>query len=293
MINEDNLDNALLQAPVFKDAYQKSIADSFKTARVVHIDDAYAGVIFSDQHRGDGGVADDFKKGNKETYKDALNYYRLANLILAGDIEELAKFKLDKVLSAHADIYPIEAAFHKAGRLTKLDGNHECYLQGQNYDKLKVLFPDLKVENAIVLKYKDMGYIHILHGHQGGVNDGIFAKVGNYLIRKIVLPVQRTLKFQRATPATDMQLRTETENILVHTVEAMHKVIMIAGHTHNLINSANVPKPAYYNTGCGIYAGGRLSCIEIINGKLNTVEWIGNNRFQVSSSKLENLFDRL
>ena len=87
-------------------------------------------VVFSDLHLGDGGGNDDFKK-NGELFLAVLRRHYLEEkftLILNGDIEELARFPLKRIMARWGDIYRVWAEFAGRGALIKLVGNHDLSL---------------------------------------------------------------------------------------------------------------------------------------------------------------------
>ncbi|MEI2747723.1 MAG: hypothetical protein V9E88_03050 [Ferruginibacter sp.] len=70
-------------------------------------------IIFSDQHKGNGTWADDFKACSRN-YCAALNHYNSQGytLINMGDSEELWKFKINDIMKVHHETFIAEAAFH-------------------------------------------------------------------------------------------------------------------------------------------------------------------------------------
>ena len=307
-ISENDLDNILLQIPEVKNNYQKSILKTFKESPLKEINDNSKIVIFSDQHRGSGDHTDDFKKENEITYLKALDYYseEKAFIILNGDIEELAKYELMDCLNAHPKTYSTERDIFLKGNLLKLDGNHEGYLQGKSSKELNLYFPGIVIHPGVKLKYKDRGYIFIFRGHQGGTNDGYFRILNNWFIRNIWLPIQKTFKIKRPTPATDITLNTEAEQTLYNTAELIPHTLTVAGHTHNFFAASEMPvtitrvppfpvekrKPCYFNSGCGIYENGKVTCVEIFEGKIESVVWMGAQRLVVHSYSLEKLLEK-
>ena len=285
-MNENNLDDALLTISKIKNNYISAIKRIYQNSPKLNITDKSKIIIFSDQHRGDGSFIDDFK--NREIYKQALEYYynNGFTLILNGDIEELWKFKLKKILITYSDIYQLEKLFYDNNRYYKLLGNHDDY-SIMDSKLLKILYPNLNIMEGLKLIY-NKGTIFIFHGHEGGTNDGIFTNFNRFFVNYIWAPIQRIFKINRPTPATNYKLNTTTEEILYDTAIQFDKTIMIAGHTHNFISENNLSKePCYFNTGCGIYDN-RITGIEISNGNIINIEW-SPTRKQINFSNIEDI----
>lgn len=90
-------------------------------------------IIFSDQHKGAGDGADEFRLC-KDTYLAALRHYNSTGftLVLLGDVEELWENKFTEVLAAYRDVLEAEAAFG-AKRYLRVWGNHDDrWMEEQN-----------------------------------------------------------------------------------------------------------------------------------------------------------------
>ena len=119
-------------------------------------------VIFSDLHLGNGTRRDDFKK-NASLFRDVLKQHYLAHdytLILNGDVEELQKFSLKKIIQKWRSVYNIFVEFEQAGRLHKIVGNHDYALTTTRDNPCKT-----KLKDALHFTYKSNS-IFIFHGHQ-------------------------------------------------------------------------------------------------------------------------------
>lgn len=83
-------------------------------------------VVFSDLHMGDGGKNDDFLP-NADLFFQALTHYRNEGhvLVLNGDIEELQRSSLPKIMRRHEKVYSLFDVFHSENRLYKTIGNHD------------------------------------------------------------------------------------------------------------------------------------------------------------------------
>ena len=164
---------------------------AFANAPVIKIDDTDKFIIFSDCHRGDNSISDEFAH-NQNMMLHALDYYwqRGYTFIENGDGEELwehARFK--HIRFAHADIYELIQKFHQEKRYYMIYGNHNMQFRdvGVVRDKLfeyvdeftceKVeLLKGIVVHESLILEYNPTGQqIHIVHGHQGDVpNDQLW-----------------------------------------------------------------------------------------------------------------------
>ena len=84
-------------------------------------------VLFSDQHKGAGDGADEFRKC-KGAYETALQHYRTSGftLILLGDVEELWEQGFKAVRKEYDAILQLEGSF-TAGRYLRVWGNHDDY----------------------------------------------------------------------------------------------------------------------------------------------------------------------
>ncbi len=195
-------------------------------------------IIFSDQHKGDGDLADDFAT-NKDNYHAALDYY-LTNgftYINLGDCEELWENGPEPVLARYAIEMKQEAAFKADNRYYRIFGNHDILW----FDKTavtKFLSPifgiDTQVLEGLVLRTtvseKEVD-IFLAHGHQGDrVSDSnAFSK---WFVGRIWVPIQRWLELNVNTPAKDFHL-TDKHNVMMYEwTKQFENVILITGHTH-------------------------------------------------------------
>jgi hypothetical protein len=204
-------------------------------------------VVLSDQHKGAGDQADEFR-GNEHAYAGALRHYADAGftLILLGDVEELWENDFREVARRHASSLTAEAAFGPS-RYLRLWGNHD---DRWNLDAVmaRELGPHIprapeaggrRVWEAIRFGVASgdtrLGTLLLLHGHQG-----TFASDKIRGVSRLALRVYRL--FQNAfgicwfggctTPAADVCLRGEHDRHLYEWAVAQPGTILIAGHTH-------------------------------------------------------------
>lgn len=161
----------------------RRLTKAYKTAKVEYFDDSSNYVFFSDIHRGNGSISDEFTR-NRNIYLHALKYYYKNDFVYveAGDGDELLEyFDFKYTKNAHADVFSVIKQFYDDDRLIRLYGNHDIYLKNKkyvkenyyrNYDEYKEVFFDflngLEPIEALVLRNLETGQeILTVHGHQG------------------------------------------------------------------------------------------------------------------------------
>ncbi|MCY7292637.1 MAG: metallophosphoesterase [Ferruginibacter sp.] len=251
-------------------------------------------ISFSDQHKGDICLADDFKN-NDTNYVAALKYYNENNFsfIALGDTEELWKFTPQQILQANENSLAAEAAFQPE-RLFKTFGNHDIIWK----NKLDLLFNlkkyftmPLVVYEGMVIKLKTATSalrIFLTHGHQGDImsdNNGF----STWIIAHLWMPLQRYLQINVNTPSSDYSLRNKHNIMMSEWSGAQKNLLLITGHTHVPVfasgkyfnhPSNNIPgkkqallKPSYFNTGCCCFDDGDITGIEISDGFIRLIKW--------------------
>ena len=195
-------------------------------------------ILFSDQHKGAGDGADDFRLA-APTYLAALDYYlqndfRLINL---GDNEELWENTLGPVKKFHAASFAAERAFAERNAFIKVIGNHDLFwlLDPFAWWQIKELFsPDLKIYEGLILHTMVEGKpfrIYCTHGHQGDLSsDGNwFSKT---FVSRIWAPLQSWLNINPNTPAYDNEKKTLHNEMMYQWAVEHNDGILITGHTH-------------------------------------------------------------
>jgi len=87
----------------------KNLDKLFERSPTIELKQNHKWVVFSDLHMGDGGSTDDFKP-NADLFTEALNqHYYMSNygLLLNGDVEELQRFSLKKIIDKWQSVYEI------------------------------------------------------------------------------------------------------------------------------------------------------------------------------------------
>ena len=252
-------------------------------------------IIFSDQHKGDRGWADDFHSC-EPNYIAALKYYHAEgfSFINLGDSEELWKFTAEKILPANAKPFAAEAAF-QPNRYFKTFGNHDIIWK----NKLDVLFwlkkyfaMPLPVYEGIILQIKNLPiplHIFLTHGHQGDKMSDNNA-FSTWVIAHIWMPLQRYLRINVNTPSKDFTLKNKHNKMMYEWSSRRKNMLLITGHTHSPVFASGKYlkhpsneidtgltmqqlKPTYFNTGCCCFSDGDITGIEISNQYIRLIKW--------------------
>ncbi len=271
-------------------------------------------IIFSDQHKGDRSVADDFKS-SEQNYITALKTYNEQGFtfINLGDSEELWKFSIDKILLKNEKAFTAEAAF-QPDRFYKTFGNHDLMWKNMADVFLwlrKNFAMPLPIHEGIVLKLKTKSgalKIFLTHGHQGDTMSDNNA-FSTWVVAHIWLPLQRYLNININTPSNDFSLRNEHNIMMSEWSGAQEKLLLVTGHTHVPVfasgryynhPSNNIPgkeqhfiKPSYFNTGCCCFSDGDITGIEIADGYLRLIKWTDSGGEPVKKILEEKLMEDL
>ncbi|MCK5762572.1 MAG: serine/threonine protein phosphatase, partial [Clostridiales bacterium] len=169
---------------------KQRLTGAYNNARVEFIDENSKYIFFSDCHRGDGSLSDEFAK-NKNIFIHALEYYYKNDFVYVevGDGDELWEHRNAKhIITANKDVYAVIRKFHFKNRLILLYGNHNIYLKNQKYviknyytyysdykEVTRDFLKDIHPIEALVLKHKKTGQeILTVHGHQGDFSNDQF-----------------------------------------------------------------------------------------------------------------------
>ena len=195
-------------------------------------------IIFSDQHKGAGDFADDFRL-SQNNYLGALNYYYEEGytLISLGDSEELWENTADEVIAKNQESLSLEAKFNSVGRYYRVFGNHDLAWKFElNCNKyLKPIFGEkINVYEGLILNtnHNSKGYtIFLTHGHQGDKrSDGNAFSM--WVVSNIWTPIQRFLNVSINTVANSIEL-VDKHNIIMYEWSLVEKnLVFISGHTH-------------------------------------------------------------
>lgn len=182
-------------------------------------------VIFSDLHMGDGGTTDDFKSSAKLFVSALEAYYAKGNyrLLLNGDVEEMQRFSLKKIVRQWQGVYELFEWFHINTQLVKTVGNHDL--------ELSLLEPDnqpygLPVQDAFRLNYGE-DTLFFFHGHQASKK---FQK-HNQLIGFTLKYFANPMGIKNYSVAHSSKKKYNIEKRAYH-YSAYRKVVSVIGHTH-------------------------------------------------------------
>ncbi|WP_436515005.1 metallophosphoesterase [Ekhidna sp. To15] len=180
-------------------------------------------VIFSDLHMGDGGATDDFKR-NAKLFRTVLNEYYLSNdyaLILNGDVEELQRFQLRKIIDKWKAIYELFDAFNAKDNLFKTIGNHDLELQ-----LMKDLPFEYKHYESLKLKFGE-NYLFVFHGHQASKKYQEHNELIGFTLKYFANPLG--IKSYSVSHSSQKQYKIEKS---VYGFSTFYKTMSIIGHTH-------------------------------------------------------------
>jgi UDP-2,3-diacylglucosamine pyrophosphatase LpxH len=227
---------------------KKRLSEVFATSTPVSFDlNDLKLIIFSDLHKGEKDKSDDFLKC-KPYYHAALGYYFEAGyqLVLLGDVEDLWECRPKKVIKAYRDTFELEKRFAEKGRYWRICGNHDEIWDstGKVNQYLKpILGPgitvDISKKLAISSEGKPLGYIFLVHGHQGSISSDMLKGPAKFVVRNLWRPIQRLTGWRTATASADYDIRSIHEIAMlewiveINTTKLDGKVIMVAGHTHH------------------------------------------------------------
>ncbi len=195
-------------------------------------------IIFSDQHKGGGDLADDFVNAESNYIAALQHYYQNGfTFINLGDCEELWESTPKVVMERNRASLAEEVRFLQADKYFRVFGNHDLEWKYaiQQVQYLKPVFGGtLKVYEGIVLQclYTERPYsIFLTHGHQGDKrSDGNgFSK---WVVAAIWTPIQRFLEINLNSVSDSFGL-VDKHNIIMHDWSAtQNNMLLISGHTH-------------------------------------------------------------
>lgn len=269
----------------------KRLTKAYKNAEVRYFDKDSKYIFFSDIHRGDDSVSDEFAR-NQSILLHALDYYYQNDYtyVEIGDGDELWEYADFKhIRFAHSDIFSALKKFYDNKRLVILYGNHNIYLKNRQYVKKNYyryydeykqnsydLFPGITPYESLVLKNSNTRQeIFIVHGHQGDLMNDQFWMISMLMLRYFWRYLHVVGFRNPASPAKNIYKRHKIERNYGKWIRK-HRKMLICGHTHRVRFPKEKQLP-YFNTGCCIHTKG-ISGIEISNGKIMMVNWrIGAN----------------
>jgi len=264
----------------------KRLSKAYEHAERFKIDNQSKLIFFSDVHRGDNSLSDEFAH-NQNLYFYALKQYFADGFtyVEVGDGDELWEHgKFEVIRYAHSDVYILLRLFFDQNRFFMLYGNHNIAFKHQHhieaklfsfYDEYKSytdrLFPNIKVHEGVIFEHEESGKeIFVVHGHQGDfINDQIWP-VMKFLNRHFWRYLHVVGFRNPASPAKNANKRHKIEKNYNKWL-SLNEKILIAGHTHR----PKYPREeelSYFNTGCCIHPR-NITGLEIVNGEISMIEW--------------------
>lgn len=259
---------------------------AYKRARRIPIDDQTKIIFFSDVHRGDNSLSDEFAH-NQNIYYHALDHYynKGYTYIEVGDGDELWEHAhFEHVRSAHSDVYWLLKQFYKDDRFLMIYGNHNMQFKDPEYVKRHLhryfdeylehegnLFPDIEVYESLILEYeKTAQEIFVVHGHQGDLLNDQLWRISLVTMRYF-WRIMHIIGFRNpSSPAKNRVKRHKIEKSFSKFIRK-YGLMLVCGHTHRprFPNPGEVP---YFNDGCCVHPRG-ISGIEICDGQVMLVDW--------------------
>lgn len=264
----------------------KRLTQAYKNATIRYFDQDSKYVFFSDCHRGDDSVSDEFAR-NQAIVLSALRYYYNKDFtyVETGDGDDLWQFENFKYIrSAHMDVFTILKEFYKNKRFYMLYGNHNIYLKYKNYvkqnyfyyydeyrEKQERLFYKLQPIEALLLKERNTKQeILVVHGHQGDLlNDQLWI-ISMLAVRYFWRFMQLVGVRNPASPAKNSFKRHKMEKRYSKWIKR-HNRILICGHTHRMKFPKKHELP-YFNVGCCVHTKG-VTTIELEQAQISLVQW--------------------
>lgn len=264
----------------------RRLTEAYKKARVEYFDEHSKYVIFSDVHRGDGSMSDEFTR-NRNIYLHALKYYYKNDFtyIEAGDGDEMLEysdFKYTK--NAHREVFDLIKQFFDKKRLIRLYGNHDIFLRKQtfveenyytNYDEYNEVFFDflkgLRPIEALVLRNLETGQeILTVHGHQGDAPNDQFAFFTMLSLKFFWRFLHGFGIRNPSSPIKNVSKRHKIEKNFNKWIKK-NKIMLICGHTHRFKFPKDKELP-YFNSGCCVYPT-FITALELTGGQIQLVRW--------------------
>jgi predicted phosphodiesterase len=196
-------------------------------------------VIFSDQHKGDGSGADDFRD-NAALYLRALSFYKEKGykLVVLGDSEECWENSFGAILSRYGDVIRTEVAMAVAtpqGKKLRLWGNHDKEVSLRRfkryYRKLGTGLLDSVTYREGLCLGRD---IFLVHGHQGRFFEDIAWRVSRLAVKFVWKSLQKLFLIGKEGPSENIRLRQDLE-LNYYRWAKKKRLLLICGHTHRAL----------------------------------------------------------
>jgi len=193
-------------------------------------------VIFSDQHKGDGSSADDFKH-NADLYARALSHYKEKGfkLIVLGDSEDCWENGFDRILARYEQVLKKEiglAITTPDQKKVRIWGNHDKEISLRRFKKYYLRLQTTLLDDVIYSEGLCLGPdIFLIHGHQGRFFEDIAWKVTRLAVKFIWRSLQEILSIGKEGPSENIRLRDGLE-LNYYRWAKKKRVLLVCGHTH-------------------------------------------------------------
>lgn len=264
----------------------KRLTRAYRGAKVIDFDADSKFVFFSDSHRGDGSVSDEFAK-NRHIFVGALQHYldEGFTLIEAGDNDDLWEFpKVRHIAHANQLTYKLLQEFHTQGRYWRMYGNHDMQLSDPEYvthnmhtirnhytGKSQPLFENLTVHEALLLRHRESGQeILTVHGHQGDFPNDQAWRWSMFTFRIFWKHLHAFGIRSPTSPTRNAFKRHKVERNYVRWI-LRNGIPLICGHTHRARFPVGDDAP-YFNTGSTVFSH-YITALELENDQISMVTW--------------------
>lgn len=264
----------------------KRLSKAYQNAKIEYFDKHSKYIFFSDCHRGDDSVSDEFAR-NQILLLHALNYYynHGYTYVEVGDGDEMWEYPdFKSIRLAHSDIFLEIKKFYDENRFILIYGNHNNFLRNKKFVEktyyyyhdeynrnTKELLTGIKPCEAVILKHKKTGQeIFVVHGHQGDLMNDQLWMISMFTLRYFWRYLHVVGFHNPASPAKNQFTRHKVEKTYKEWIRN-HKIMLICGHTHR----PRFPKKnmlPYFNSGCCIHSKS-ITGIEIKDNKIMMVDW--------------------
>lgn len=259
---------------------------AFSRAPILTFDAAARFFIFSDCHRGDNSISDEFAHNQNLLLHALEHYYREGYTVIEnGDGDELWEHaRFNHIRFAHGDIYGLLQRFFLEDRYLMIYGNHNMQFRSpqsvrellhtyrDEYTGERVpLFPDIICQEAVILHYTPSGQmLYVTHGHQGDLFNDQLWRLSRFWMRYFWRYMHIVGFHNPASPAKNMHKRHKIEKRFVRWVKETHHLLII-GHTHRPKFSPP-GQPPYFNSGSCVRPR-NITGLEISDGSIQLIEW--------------------
>lgn len=264
----------------------RRLTAAYEGAHVIEFDSSSKFVFFSDSHRGDGSVSDEFAK-NRQIFAAALTHYydEGFTLLEAGDNDDIWEWpKFKHIARAQYLAFEPLRAFHAAGRYLRIFGNHDMQLSDQNFvvahlhylrdqlsGRLEPFLDGLRVHEAVLLRHKSTGQeILTVHGHQGDFANDQAWRFSMFALRMFWRHLHALGIRSPSSPVRNSFKRHKVERNFVKWIRC-HGIALICGHTHRERFPIGGDAP-YFNCGSCVFPG-YITGLELANDALSLVRW--------------------